>query len=146
MFILSAYESVDRLREALKLNMINYLTKPLSIDSLKETLHICLKKIKFYDNKIDMIARDTHYNRFNKTIFYNEKTIPLTRNEIKAIEMFLNNKNRVISYEEMESHIFKNDNSINVVAIKNLIYRIRKKLPNVDIDNIVDVGYIFKID
>jgi len=144
MFILSAYESVEILREALKLNMIGYLTKPFSMKSLKDTLYLCADKIKIIKPEFYKISNNSYYNGLRKIVTIENENINLTRNEIKLVELFIGNQDVVITYDLIHTAVFDDDNILNIIAIKNLIYRLKKKIPNINILNVADMGYIFK--
>jgi DNA-binding response OmpR family regulator len=70
------------------------------------------------------------------------QTMKRSQKEWKLIELFLDNKNRVISYDEIIESIYSKE--VSYTAIQTAISRIKNKT-DLDIENIPKEGYILKI-
>jgi DNA-binding response OmpR family regulator len=67
--------------------------------------------------------------------------IDLTRNERILFELLLNNKNEIINPNEISKYVWDNETEINDASIRNLVKRLRKKLPVDIIQSIYGSGY-----
>lgn len=139
-FIISSYQETQNLRDAMKLGAIDYLSKPMSFDELKNVLTECAKKLS--KKEIVQINDNLIYNKRLKAVFKDDNEIKLTKNEILFLELVLSNKKQLISYELITQELFNSQNyETNLPSIKNLILRLRKKLDIQLVDSVFGVGY-----
>jgi two-component system, OmpR family, response regulator len=137
--IISSYSDKEKLLNAIKLNLVAYLVKPLEFSNLKNVLEECaiwmhnkgLLKVEILD--------DCYYDFSTKTIFNKNEIITLTNYEYKILEYLLGNKNKVVSFENI-FHILDSENSTKK-SLTSIIYKINKKLPIPIIKNVKEVGY-----
>ena len=142
--IISAYSHKEYLLESIKLGLVDYLIKPISIDSLMaslETVATLLKKNRV-TNLIEI--NGCVYNPQQKIIKFDEDVIfNLTSSECKVLELLILNKGNIITKKmvEKEMYAFK---EMSDVALKNLIFKLRKKLPENTIINVGRLGYMIE--
>jgi len=139
-FIMSSYDDKVKLKNALKLNLLDYLVKPYELIDLKSILHQFVKIVERKGLLRFFITDNCYYHKKTKSLYVDEKEISLTLYEIKIFEYFLANREKTIPYDELLD-ILETTNQKSLVS---LIYKISKKLPVKCIKNIKDVGYIFK--
>lgn len=139
-FIISNYQEIQNLREAMKLGAIEYLPKPIRFDELQAVLLECANRLcknethSFIDNLI--------YNKRLKSVFKNDEEIKLTKNEILFLELVLSNQQQLISYDLITQELFNTQNSeANLPSIKNMVLRLRKKLDTPLVESVSGVGY-----
>lgn len=138
-FLVSSYTDVEDMLDAIKLDLVDYLKKPFSFEELLNTLIRCLSKI---DSKYlikNNLGENAFYDFLSKQLISNGEYITLTKSEIDVIEIFLQRRNKLISYIEF-AHIL--GENISEVALKNIIYKLRKKIGNNSIQNLSKIGYI----
>ncbi len=92
------------------------------------------------NNTIFIINDEYTYDFQKKILFENSYPIRLTKNESRFIEVLLANKSFLISIEQIGNELFSD--SINLNNLRNLVYRLRKKLVNPFIVNVKDLGYL----
>jgi DNA-binding response OmpR family regulator len=80
------------------------------------------------------------YNFLSKELLYGTKPIKLTKKEILFVELLLQNKTQVITNEMIQRSVWQ-ENIMSDSAIKNLIFRLRKKVPKEFIRTLQGVGY-----
>ena len=73
-----------------------------------------------------------------------ESIIKLTNKELKLLDLLAKNHHRVVSYEEIEDHLWY-DNYMSMDALRSLIRAIKKKLQGDYIENVSGFGYRLKI-
>ena len=86
---------------------------------------------------------NTFYSSVAKTIIKDDQEIILTKNEILFLELLLDKPNQLISKEKIENNVFKE--SVDENTLRNMVYRLRKKLDSEIIVTIKDLGYLIKI-
>lgn len=141
--VLSAFLDTKYLLEAIELNLVKYLTKPIKHDKLYSVLVQCAKNL---DNCKDLIyfSTDCFYNLDNQSLISNDKIIKLSQKESKLLELLCSNKTRIIGYQEIENKVWY-DKEMSENALRILVKKLRKKLPEGSLENIPRVGYKIKI-
>lgn len=136
-FIISSYDDKIKLKKAIKLNLLEYMTKPYELDELKTVLNLFVKQI----TKSNLLKYHLHNNCYydmNKKIIEDEElTFKLTSFEVKILEYLLENENKIIKYNVLLD-ILESNNQKSLISI---IYKLNKKLSIKIIHNIKDLGY-----
>ena len=122
----------------------DYITKPYNPTILLLRINNILKRYKskittYQDLTIDIskgiISRET-------------KEIVLTKNEMIIFNYLLNNKNRIVSRDELMSELWGNFEYLNDSALTVNISRLRTKLKELGYDDLIEtrkkVGYMLK--
>jgi DNA-binding response OmpR family regulator len=144
--ISSAYTNKDKLLKIIELNYIQYIEKPITFNDLNNAMDKSVN-ILIENNKIDLHIKDNiYYNYIRQAIIKQDdikyEEINLSKNEIVLVELLLSQKGQTFTKSIIEDCIFKKVVQEN--TIRNLIYRLRKKIESDFIITIKDIGY--KID
>lgn len=138
--IISSYSDKEKLLNAMKLNLVSYLTKPLEFSDLKNVLNECAVWMDKNGLLKVNISEDCTYAYSSKTIITKEnEIIPLTNYEYKIFEYLLRSRNRVVSFEDI-FYILDNTKA-SKKSLTSIVYKINKKFSKPIIKNIKDVGY-----
>ncbi|MDN5104977.1 response regulator transcription factor [Aliarcobacter butzleri] len=137
--ILSNYTDKEKLLKCIPLNLTSYLEKPIIYEKLLETLQLCKNQIENNATLYLTINDSLKYDFNTKSLIQNGNYIKLTTLEIQIFEYLLNKKNQLVYNDELLSVIFENDYYGN---IKNIIYRLRKKVSKDVIVNYKNLGYM----
>lgn len=86
------------------------------------------------------ITDNLFYNYVNKVLIHNNIKIPLSKKEITIIEFLLNKRSILSTQEELMREIFYSDSDIN--NLRNIIYRLKKKVDSNFIVTVKDLGYM----
>ncbi|WP_137621006.1 response regulator transcription factor [Campylobacter estrildidarum] len=139
--IVSAYSEKEYFLEAIELNICKFLIKPFTKDEFLNTLKSVAKWMYEYTDDYRIILQNNvFYEPLKSSIFYNNQTSILTKKEKQVFEYLLRNKNRVVSFEELELSIY-NDAENHKDALKAIIKELRKKVPDKTIENVFGIGY-----
>lgn len=141
--ISTAYTNAEYFLEAFELNLTTYLLKPISIKDLTAALKKCLTNLEYNKKEIRYFSSEIYYNTVERTLYSNNKKVPLRNTQMQFIEYLLKNPNRVISYEEFERNIW--EEGMSGAAIRSLVRDTRMLLPENTIVNIAKVGYKLEI-
>lgn len=140
-FIISSYTETHELLEACRLNLVDYITKPFSFQTLLDALSKCILMLKAEGSLSKIINTTTHYNASSKTLIKDGVPLSLTKNELIVLELLLEQRGKVITYETLMHAL---GNEISYQALQNLVLRLRKKLGENSIHNLSKVGYTIK--
>ena len=92
------------------------------------------------ENILLPINDEYSYDMLKKMIMEEDQPIALTKKESLLIEILLEHKSYLVSNQILEAELFENESNPN--NLRNLIYRLRKKLRNSFIVNVKDLGYL----
>ena len=136
--ITSAFTDLEYLLQATELHLIKYIGKPITQDKLMEALEAFVNS---YDNsKIYNLIPNWIFD-YSKAIVSNGKEeFTLTKKENTFLKLLIS-KNRIITYEELETNIWDEDSVMTSNAMRLFIKNFRKKLPKDFLKNVQGVGY-----
>ena len=138
--IITENKETDILIEAIKLNLIDYLLKPVDINKLIHALNLSAKNILNSGEIKTIIKNDVIYNYVDKCITIFDKKQSLTKNESRLLELFLINKNKFVKNEDIIKQIWS-DKEVSSSAFKSLINRLSNKIGKDTISNSFGIGY-----
>lgn len=137
--IVSGSVQTEDLLAACKLNLVDYIQKPIEFNALINVLSAAIDQLQSKGLLLTKINDSVSYDYFAKSFIKDGKNISLTKNEINAIELLLSRRGQVINYDTF-FHILEEEMSDG--ALKNLILRIRKKMgDDSNIRNLSKIGY-----
>lgn len=138
--IITAHSDTEYLLKAVELKLVKYLIKPVKEKDFYNALNLCIQSIhEEFSNIIDL-SNNTYFDRFNKTLVMNNEIIQLRTKEIKLLTLLLKNKNRYVTYTEIENFIW-HDSVMTKDALKTLVKNLKAKLPKNLISNLTGTGY-----
>ena len=87
------------------------------------------------------------WNKEIKKLTINDKDIKLSKKELLIIDFLLQITEKTRTVEELISYVWQDEtySSPDVVNLNNIISRLRKKIPEVDIENVYGFGYKINI-
>ncbi len=143
--ILTAQLQRDKLLFAAELNLTKYLPKPISRSNLKLALNEAVEQYKELNGTLELIKLDenTSWNIQTKKLSCENQETKLTKHEILLLELLSSKKDRVFSLDEISLHLWDDilDLESSTTKLKDIIKRLRKKLPKNSIENIYGAGY-----
>jgi len=137
---LSAFLDTKYLLEAIELNLVKYLTKPIKQEELNTALIQCTNNLRNNNSNKIYFSKDCVFNITKKSLQFQNTNIKLTQKEMNILNLFCSNLKRVITYQEIENVVWY-DSVMSEDALRSLIKKLRKKLPHGALENIAKVGY-----
>lgn len=122
----------------------DYITKPYNPTILLLRIQNIFKRINQNNNalKYKDIIVDLNKSELKK----DDKVLVLTKNEMIIFSYLLNNKEKIVSRDELMAYLWNNEEYINDNALTVNISRLRSKLSNFGYENIIETrkgqGYI----
>ncbi|PEO21646.1 winged helix-turn-helix domain-containing protein, partial [Bacillus toyonensis] len=93
-----------------------------------------------------LIYRDFNLNLSNATVTYQDKSVELTKNEVKILSCLINNRGNIVKRDSLIETLWKSDYFVDDSTLTVNINRLRKKLEEIGIENPIatrrSLGYI----
>lgn len=144
----TARDEPDKMLKAIQLDINNYVLKPINLQNLLSILDKIIDKLyKEYltQEKNSHIQLNTNlfWNKNNKTLISQNEVLKLTKKELMFIEILMNEENMVHKIEDIISILWEEDflEKNYIANLKNLISRLRNKVPTLNIENLYGMGY-----
>ena len=114
----------------------DYITKPYNPTILLLRIQNIFKRINQNNNalKYKDIIVDLNKSELKK----DDKVLVLTKNEMIIFSYLLNNKEKIVSRDELMTYLWNNEEYINDNALTVNISRLRSKLSNFGYENIIE--------
>lgn len=127
----------------LELGSDDYMTKPYSSKELVLRVNNIIKRVYKDSNQPNNIINYDNYiiNLDKRIVELNNKEIKLTTLEFDLLVLFIKNKGKCFSREEILSGVWGNDYFGNDRAVDDLVRRVRKKLSKLKIEAVYGYGY-----
>ena len=124
----------------LELGSDDYITKPYSPKELVLRVNNIIKRV--YSTKEQKIFYETYIIDIDKRVVTeNNKEINLTTLEFDLLYMFLKNKNKQFSRDNILTNIWGDNYFGNERVVDDLVRRLRKKMPKLNVNTIYGFGY-----
>ena len=138
--IITAFSDKDYLLKAIELGLVKYLVKPVREKEFEEALFLCINALERNESNIVKLDEFTFFDTFNKNLISNNEIIKLRAKELAFLELLIKNKNRYVTYEEIENYVW-DDSVMTKDALKTLVKNIKTKIPKDLILNLTNSGY-----
>lgn len=124
----------------LELGSDDYITKPYSPKELVLRVNNIIKRV--YNHDLQKLLYDDYVIDIEKRIVnYQNKEVNLTTLEFDLLKMFLMNKNKSFSRDDILNTIWGTDYFGTDRVVDDLVRRLRKKMPKLNINTIYGYGY-----
>ena len=132
---------------SINLGADDFVTKPYNTQILLARIESILKRVNRNSTQVDILEyKDMKVNLSNGTISYNDKTIEITKNELKILSYLIKNKGKIVSRENLMNYLWDCEMFIDDNTLSVNVTRIRKKLDEIGIKNVIEtrrgLGYI----
>ena len=125
----------------LELGSDDYITKPYSPKELVLRVNNMIKRV--YGNNSQKLINYNNYSidTDKRKVTENDKEIKLTTLEFDLLLLFLNNKSKSFSRDEILDNVWGNNYFGSDRVVDDLVRRLRKKLPKLNLTAIYGYGY-----
>jgi len=145
--IASAFTDKEKLLNSIPLRLTQYLEKPILYNDLMNIFSLIVTQLNESNSLFIKLNETLTYNHINKTVEKNGEisAIQLTKNEVGFLELLLKRPNQLVTKNLIEEVVY--GESVDENTLRNMIYRLRKKLDMDDkiIVTIKDLGYMINI-
>lgn len=124
----------------LELGCDDYITKPYSPKELVLRVNNLMKRV--YDKEIKKFIYEEYVIDIDKRVVYlKDRDLNLTTLEFDLLYMFITNKDKSFSREDILNNIWGSNYYGSDRVVDDLIRRLRKKMPKININTIYGYGY-----
>ena len=146
--ILSAYADKEYLLELINLGISKFITKPIEYDEL---LAILYKEGQNIDNitveetsSAEVSFADAYtWNTDTRILTYQDKPVELTKHELLLLEFFISKQGYICSSDDIVAQFYEHHIEMSERNVRNLIFKLRKKIPEECIQSVYGLGYKF---
>lgn len=146
--MLTARGDVESRVEGLYAGASDYMTKPFSVQELRARVHVRLREGHKEDTRLQYGALTLE----PEGGFCNVRgeSLSLTSLEFRMLELFLENKGRIFSKEDLEDRLYGTDRLPGSNTIEVFVSNLRRKLARVGVDKMIHtvrgMGYVVRED
>ena len=144
--VTSRDSDVDELM-SMNLGADDFVTKPYNTQILLARIESILKRVNRNLGVQDILEyKDIKVNLANGTVTYNNKTIEITKNELKILSYLMKNKGKIVPREKLMNYLWDCEMFIDDNTLSVNVTRIRKKLEEIGVKDVIEtrrgLGYI----
>lgn len=139
---ITSLNSIESFEEGFENGCDDYIRKPFELKELLIRIHSILKRSYFHnrDEKVKL-SQNLEFD-ISKNIVYKEGIeLKINNKEIKLLNLFLQNKDEIISHEKIMSHLWEYDEVASDLSLRTYIKNLRKILGKERILSVKKLGY-----
>jgi DNA-binding response OmpR family regulator len=151
--VLSAHNESEYLMKLVNMGIRQFILKPLDYNNFLDVIFKINKDIYFENNKektndLIKLSSSLFWNKKNQELIDNNSVIKLTKKELILLSLLLKYPEKTHDNYEIISLMWEDDTnkSPDISNLKNIISRLRKKVPSLNIENIYSFGYKIHIE
>ncbi|MDF2543719.1 MAG: two component transcriptional regulator, winged helix family [Herbinix sp.] len=145
-FLSSRTENMDIIM-AMNMGGDDFVTKPFSLDIVIAKLQAVLRRAYSYYSEITTLEVNGVILNLNDTsVTYQDKKLELTKNEYKIMQVLMEQKNQVVTRDQLMKKLWDNDTFIDDNTLTVNVNRLRKKLEDCGLSDFINtkkgLGYM----
>lgn len=135
--IMSSNHELEKIQNSYEVGCDDYLKKPFFIYELVQKVKkLCQQPMQMMELWDGYTYDYIHHRLFDA----HKEEIKLAKKEILFFDLFIKDKHRVVSFNELEEYVWEGEDT-SLMNIRALVKRLRRKLPEGAIEIIKEVGY-----
>ena len=145
-FISSANDDMNIVM-AMNIGADDFIEKPFKLVVLKAKIEALLRRVYNFNSGTNLIVyKDAIFDMSRDEIKCGEELAELTKNESKILTVLLENREKIVSREEIINALWQSDNFIDENTLSVNVNRLRAKLKSIGVDEFITTkkgkGYI----
>jgi len=153
---MTAFGDSATISEASQSNIYGFIIKPFSKSDVETTLNVAIARLQRESNRVAQhtvtstsniltLSHDYTYNFEKRTFRQKNEIVKFSKNEAKLIHLFCENYGNTVNMQSIYTSVWETKN-ITESTVRDTILRIRKKIPELTLENISGIGYALKRD
>ena len=138
-------DDIEILLQATELKLFKYLIKPIDFIALKNIIKESIEELNRFNTvalNLINISPTLIWKTSEFELFSNNQIVKLTPKEKKVLNLLLQKPNQVFTYNEIIYEVWEKNNEIgDRKTLKTMITSLRKKIEDVEINNVYGYGY-----
>ena len=141
---ITAYRDTAYLKKAFDIGANDYIKKPFELEELSARIYNIKRLFNIETDANIHITKDIVFNKERKRICKENQEFSLTTKDTLLLAYFLNNKNRLISNEELSQNIWDFESQPSNATLRSHIRTLRELIGKEKITTIRGEGYIYE--
>ncbi|VXD00563.1 DNA-binding response regulator in two-component regulatory system with QseC [Enterobacterales bacterium 8AC] len=138
--ILTARDALEQRVTGLQSGADDYLCKPFALAEVAARLQALIRR-RHGQLAPQLVHGSVVFDVAARTVSHNGEVVTLTPRELAVLELFLNNKGRVLARPLIQEKLYNWDDEVSSNAVEVHIHHLRRKLGNGFIRTVHGVGY-----
>ena len=144
--VLSAHTDTEYLLRLINLGIAQFLNKPIQQERLFDTLffvsgNIGKEESVLTDISIVDLGENIFWDKKKDVLMRNRLPTTLTKHEILLMQLFVEKSEEVCTSDDIMNYFYLEGIELNEKNIRNMVFKLRKKLPDSAINSIYGFGY-----
>ena len=144
-FLSSAADNMNIVM-AVNMGADDFIPKPFDLEVLTVKIQAMLRRSYDFAGTGSMLEHKGAILNLNETtLTYQEQKIELTKNELRILEILMENKEKVVSRETLMTKLWESDNYVDENTLSVNVNRLRKKLEALGLEEFIltkkGIGY-----
>lgn len=144
-FVSSASDNMNIVM-AVNMGGDDFIAKPFELDVLTAKVQAMIRRTyAFAGQSTVMEHKGAMLNVSEATIMFGDKKTELTRNELRILELLMQNKEKVVSRDDVMAKLWENDTYVDENTLSVNMNRLRKKLESIGLSEFIltkkGIGY-----
>lgn len=135
---------------SMNLGADDFVTKPYNLQILLARISRVLQRTYEHSSGNVLMIHDIALDISKSTLTYHGESVDLTKNELRIMHCLFQNKNKIVSRNELMQHMWDCDLFVDDNTLTVNINRLRKKLEYIRLDDLIQtkrgLGYIIYED
>jgi len=138
---LTSHQEDNFLQQASEVNFTGYILKPFIEESLIREVKLAYHRCS-NNTRADLLqlGKMYYYDLEQQVLKKGNEEIILSKNEKFFLHILILNRNNIVLNENIDQLLW-NDTPVDDVSRRHLLFRLRKKLPELEIETIKGLGY-----
>ena len=139
--VLTARGTLEQRVHGLNLGADDYLGKPFALEELTARLRALVRRHHGQATPL-LVHGSVSFNPESRSVLHNGQSIPLSPKATMLLELFLLNKERILSRDLIEEKLYPWGDEVDSNTVEVHIHTIRRKLGKAFIKTVHGMGYI----
>ena len=140
----SSHKDEEVLLEAVRLFLTDYLLKPFGYPELKGVLEKCGARMIEEGMARTPLTGNAFFDCLRMELIVDGKREELAKKEILFLQTAIRNRNRLLTREMLEELVWAGE-EMTEAALRNLLFRLRKRLGKGAIATVQDMGFLMRL-
>ncbi|MGI5854655.1 MAG: response regulator transcription factor [Bacillota bacterium] len=137
MFISSAGDNMNIVM-AMNMGGDDFIAKPFDLNVLTAKVGALIRRTYSFQGQVNVIEhRGVLLNLSDTTLTYQNQKIELTRNDLRILQLLMENAGHVVSREEIMQRLWESDHFVDENTLTVNITRLRKKLAESGLEDFI---------
>ena len=123
---------------AMNIGADDFIEKPFKLVVLKAKIEALLRRVYNFSGSSNLVVyKDVIFDLSRDEVKYQDNLVELTKNEGKILTVLLENREKIVTREEIITALWQSDNFIDENTLSVNINRLRAKLKSIGIDEFI---------